>query len=581
MDYLIMEESEQKMKSKILFSAILIYLLTGSICYGLVPIESVILGNFSNSYKDEISDPLDYIFKMSTVNDEDNLAEYREYVALYRGFYEEGVSLDNRCKERPSALYGKPNEKDRVTRSMMASLQYVGLDVLSRAIPQYAKYFEFSKEEYTNLVENLTGKWCSQNLTIISLKTLKDNFKAKFESKNSFKLPEFGDNPLFPKKLATFVPEDKAKEREFKQSIDLFKAFCSWGGDIQDTRLMVPLLRNPQVMAFIIRQMSGLKLTWSRIDQGFRYEKDDSTVRVHCRNLICRRYNPTRFKTEMPRAVGSKGFQDDFQRIYCENMRDIDFVMKGQVKKVLKNIKNLTFDDQNLQVAQMISLITGVPDLLVRSEKYTDARVLLRSSVDRIWNTWAEKQSGKFGKDLLFEESLTLELVNKDLFFNRYQKNFKVIFDVNLGEYDRVNQMIGKISTSFNVKVSKGFLNWTRKQLHSDEDDYLELRAKAKKRFKSLVTDFVEEARFKFSIPPWKGDIEELIVREVFSQILRIRGTLYEVDDRGMVNIPIVFNYGPFALKYIRYQHKVNKNQEKIRKTLEFFQNQRAASVKK
>ncbi len=567
-----------KMGRWIFFTFLLVTTLMNK-AHALIPIESIILGNFSEDYKNELSDPLDYIFKLDTKEDEEKLSDYREYLSLYRGFYEEGIGLDNRCKERPSALYGKPYEKDRVTRSVIANLQYIGLDLMTRAIPEYAKYFEFTEQDYSNLVEKMVGNWCSQNLTIISLKTLKDNFKAKYEKGDSFKLPTIGKNPLFPEKLSKFVPEDKAREREFKQTLELFKAFCSWGGDINDTRLLVPLLRNPQIMSFVIRQMAGIKLSWNQIDQGFTYTDDDKTVRVHCKNLICRRLSPAKFKSEVPRTVGSKGFHDDFQRIYCENLRDIDYVLNNQVPKIKRVIKNMTFDDQNLMVSQMIALLTGVPDFLVRSEKYTDGQDWMRASVDRIWDNWAEKQSQKFGKDLLFEESLTLELVDTPLYFNRYRKNFSVVFDVNLGEFDRINQMVGKISTKFDVKISKGFLNWMRKQLLNDDDNFMEVKEKAHQRFKKIVADFVEEARFKFTIPPWKGDLEELIVREVSSQLLRIRGNLYDVDDRGMVNIPIVFNYGPFALKYIRYQHKVNKNQENIKKTFEFFQNQRASKA--
>ena len=476
--------------------------------YALVPLESIILGDFSDNYQTEASDPLDYIFKIKTNDDEEKLSEYREYLALYRGFYEEGVGLENRCKERPTALYAKSYQKDRVTRSVIASLQYVGLDVMTRAIPAYAKYFEFTEKEYSNLVENLIGNWCSQNTTIISLKALKDNFKAKFKSEDSFKLPSLGKNPLFPPNLSKFVPEDKAREREFKQTVDLFKSFCSWGGDINNTRLLVPLLRNPQIMAFVIRQMAGLKLTWNKLDQGFTYTDDESSVRVQCRNLICRRLNPTKFRSEMPRSLGSKGFQDDFQRIYCENLRDMDYVVKNQVPQIKKIIKNLTFDDQNLLVSQMISLLTGVPDFMVRSEKFTDGQDWLRASVDRIWDQWAEKQSQKFGTDLLFEESLTLELVDTSLYFNRFRKNFGVVFDVNLGEFDRINQMVGKISTKFDIKVSKGFLNWMRKQLLSDEDNFLEINAKAKARFKKIVVDFIEEADLNSLFHPGKGILQ-------------------------------------------------------------------------
>lgn len=549
--------------------------------YGLVPIESIILGNFSKKDKVEISDPLDYIFQMEHIEDQEKIADHREYLALYRGFYEEGAALDNRCKDRPEAIYASSNDKERVTRSMMATLQYIGLDIAVRAIPKYAKYFEFTNEEYMNLVDGLVGNWCSQNLTIISLKTLKDNFKVKFENENTFQLPTLGKNPLFPEYLSKFISEDKAREREFHQTLDLFKSFCSWGGDISNAKLMVPLLRNPQIMSFVVRQMAGLKLSWSKRDQGFHYTDEPNSTRVLCRNLICRRESALRFKENIPKVVGSRGLQDDFQRNYCESLRDLDFDMKEQDKKILDRIKSMTFDEQNLQVSQMIALLTGVPDFLVRSEKFSDGKNFMRASVDQIWDEWAKKQSAKFGKDLLFEESLTLELVDRSLFFNSFEKEFKVIFDVNLGEFDRVNQVLGKITTKFDIKVSRGFLNWARRQMLSSEDNFLELREKAKERFKLIVADYVEEARFKFSIPPWKGDLEELIVREVLSQLSTFKGDLFEMDDRGIATIPVVFNYGPFALRYIHYLHKVNENQEDIKKGLETFQNeQRAAALK-
>ncbi|TNE96838.1 MAG: hypothetical protein EP326_12580, partial [Deltaproteobacteria bacterium] len=60
------------MKRWIFFTFIL-QVLAMTPAHALIPIESIILGNFSEEYKNELSDPLDYIFKIDTKEDEEKL----------------------------------------------------------------------------------------------------------------------------------------------------------------------------------------------------------------------------------------------------------------------------------------------------------------------------------------------------------------------------------------------------------------------------------------------------------------------------------------------------------------------------
>ena len=62
-------------------------------------LESVILGDFADSYDGDKSDPIRYLFRRADYNlDNENLRE-KEALALYRGFYMEGRNLQNKCKK--------------------------------------------------------------------------------------------------------------------------------------------------------------------------------------------------------------------------------------------------------------------------------------------------------------------------------------------------------------------------------------------------------------------------------------------------------------------------------------------------
>jgi len=124
--------------------------------------------------------------------------------------------------------------------------------------------------------------------------------------------------------------------------------------------------------------------------------------------------------------------------------------------------------------------------------------------------------------------------------------------------------MNGKVKVSFNLKVQNAFLNYYKKQatqllMNSDAKSIEGLKEK----FKFQIKDSLQEARSKFIIPPWKGDLEEIIVSELTEQIIQGSEKFYSFQSTGFRVIPIDFYYGIFALKYLNHQFDIKKAQSK------------------
>lgn len=530
--------------------------------WALAPIESLVLGNFSESYSENETDPLNYVFSRDKNMGKKEEAFKRE-LALYRGFYEEGKNLNNYCKETRPVRYSTEWEKVQVMRSLLSEIQYIGLDLTARAIPQYAKALEFTREEYSNLVDNLVGNYCSANLSVISKKELKNNLLIKFDKENSFRLPTVKGNPLFPDNLDSYLPPKAAIEQEFKYTVKLFQSTCSWGGNPTNPGLLVPILKNPALMSFFFRQMDNRAIEWKELDNSVFTKEDKSTVQVWCDNLICRRTIPETFYNKVFYSVGGTNFTEDLRRLYCEDLRLLDYKPNQNDERLAKMMKSITFDEENFINSQFIALITGVPDFLLRGEKFNQGLETLRSSIDFTWNKWAKAQTELQGRELYFEEPLTLELVERNQYFSIFSPHFKVAFDVNLGEFDRIAQRLGKVRVVFNVNVQKSFLRYYREALKDlDPSDKAE-RERLLKRFKAQISSDVQSARTKFLLPPWKGDLEQLIATELTEQMLSVADRNFKMEGSGFQAIPIELNYGLFALKYINHQKTVQQNHTK------------------
>ena len=530
--------------------------------WALAPIESLVLGNFSESYSENETDPLNYVFSrdksMSNVS-----KSYKRELALYRGFYEEGKNTLNYCKQQRPIHYATEWEKVQVMRSMLSEIQYIGLDLTTRAIPQYAKALEFTKDEYTNLVDNLVGNYCSNNLSVISKKELRNNFLVKFDRDNTFKLPTVAGNPYFPDNLDSYLPPKTALEQEFKYTVKLFQSICSWSVNQTNAGLMVPILKNPTLMSFFTRQMNNQTIDWREAENAVFMKEDKNTVQVWCDNLICRKTFRDNFYNKVYYSVGGTNLSEDLRRLYCNDWQTIDYKPTENDERIAKMMNSISFDEENFINSQFIALITGVPDFLLRGDKFSRGEDVLRSSVDFTWSKWAKNQAEVQGRELYFEEPLTLELVERRIYFNPVVPKYKVAFDVNLGEFDRVTQRTGKVRVSFIVNVQKSFLNYYRETLKELDPRNTAEKERLLRRFKMQLTKDVNEAREKFLIPPWKGDLEGLIAGELSEQIMSVSDRSYKMETSGFLPIPIELNYGVFALKYINHQKTVQSSQQK------------------
>ncbi|CBW26362.1 putative membrane protein [Halobacteriovorax marinus SJ] len=535
----------------------------------LVPLESILLGDFEEKYSKESADPFDYLF-LQKVELPGKMSEKRD-LTIYRGYYEEAINLQKSCREDYQLAYPTPWQEDQVKRSLFATLQYIGLDITIRAIPKYAKYFEFSRDEYTNLVDGLVGNYCSKNLSLISLKQLKRNLFSKFDNENNFKLPDISENSLFPKSVATLATQDDIKEREFSKTLELFKTFCSWGGDIDNLRLMVPLIKSPIIYAQLIRQLTNEKLEWNKNSRNVFKIKNSSTVQVLCEGLICRKTDANEFYKKFPTSVGHKSYDDDLSRLYCKEVRDYEYKIAGQAPKIAKKIKTMSFDEENLLISQFIALQTGMPALFIRANNYSRGKEFLRASVDKSWDQWAMNQIDKFKGEVYYEEPLSVELVDRALYYRNFLPDFKVHFDVNLGELDRTNQIVGKLSTKFNLNFSRKFIRWARNEWINLDPRDQKRKDELFHKMKLRIEPVVENIRSKFPYPPWDGRLDIIIRDEILEQISKYRGNHFDQDEAGMINIPVYINFAPYALKYLRYEYNVEQNQKKSKRDEKLF----------
>ncbi len=542
------------------YFAFFLILLTTVSAYALAPVESLILGNFSEKYLESENDPLYYLFK----HDEDlkatDIKNLHRSLAIYRGFYEEGKNLEKFCKNSTKIEYVNPLEKIQVERSITATLQYITLDLISRAIPQYAKYFEFTKEEYGNLVDGLVGNYCSSNLSVISKKELKNNLLLKFDKENSFVLPTVSNNKLFPEPLKGIIPERLAKENEFKYTIKIFQNTCSWSGDPQNAGLLIPFLKDSNIMAFIFRQMSGKSLDWMEASNLVTLKNDKNTLPVLCEGLICRKASKEYFENKIFHSVGGNSIYEDFRRLYCEDLKMLSYKPKEYDPRLAKIMNSITLDEEIFLNSQLSALITGVPDFLLGVDKFSKGADVLRSTTDQMMDEWANKSVSLFSKELYFEEPLTLELVDRKFYFNTYTPELKMEFDINLGEFDRINQSIGKVKMSFEINVLNSYLRYYRQAIIDLNSKALVEKERLISQFKLQITNDVQNAKDKLIIPPWKGDLEAIIVNELTDQLLLKDPQMLKLAEPGFHKINIEINYAPFALKYINHQFIMLEN---------------------
>ncbi|MFL5783684.1 MAG: hypothetical protein ACJ76H_03670 [Bacteriovoracaceae bacterium] len=544
------------------------YLLSGIVGLGLLlvpalsgaltPVEGILLGTATTEIQ---TDPLSLVFSNTNGNVEDD--EFKK-LKKYQANLWTGVYFEEDCSTLGPITYSTTWKEQQAKRSIVATLQYIGLDATIKAIGAYAKNLHIPDTEYENMTSNLVSLYCSENVTVMSLRTIRNALAHYYQNPDMSIIPTVENSPYATEAFKSGSASSETRSRELQLAIKNFRSFCSWGGDSADYRMLPPYLKNPFIMAMITRSMQGKNFTWNDQQKRFIFYDDPKVVRVVCKDLICRQSTPEVFNKEFPLSTGSTGLKTDLNKLYCQQFRYLDYDHKKTIPEVKEWIKAQQIEDPYFETGFFVSLMTGVSDPFMSQSKFSNIPAIVKSSVDERWTKWSKDSLNVFSRDLLFEESIKVRAMPRRQ-PGSIREGLLLDFHVTLGEMDRIMRNNDKIHMSFDFKFSK---NWLRtlitrwnyisghldvegdKALHEDVARYIELQLRTKEKL--------------FTQKVWNDDFPRLLADELLAQVLSYRGTYFETYQDEMVTVPVRFSYGVFALSYLRYKSQVAKGSTEL-----------------
>jgi hypothetical protein len=517
--------------------------------WALIPIEGLLQGRIEEDLQ---FDPLSTVFQI----DPETSAGSRSLHKRYQSHYLDSQRLKISCEYIGKSDYTTPTVQTQALRSVVGTLQYLGLDLAVKSIAQLSQAIQMEEAVYQKMIENLTQSSCSPNMTVYGLKLIKQNLLLEF-AKPSGTLPMFPAMPLGSKALAYKASSLEARERELHHSLQIFRSLCSWGGDTDDYRLLPPLLNNSLVMSWVFRHLEAKQIKWNEETNEASISSDPkSTIQVLCTDLICRRVSNADFYRLFPRSIGATDIGVDLKRMWCQHFRDQTIKASSeQHPKIREWAKSIDPEEEHMMTSHMLSLITGVSDLILISKNYQDLNKDLRSGIDERWSVWAGTALSRFSRDMLFEESLEISVVPlRDLTEIR-QNRFAIDFNITMGELDKILHQKDKLGLTMSLNLSKNWLYWVKREwsVVLKKSDPV-LRDEFISQIAAQLKVQIDKKKKYFKTPLFGDGLEELVANELIEQIFLYEGRMFSSLEDKMMKIPIRFHYGMFALSYMRYK---------------------------
>ncbi len=542
-------------------SAFLLTIFLSVNAWSLTALDGVIYGKVD---KDKQYDPLAFIFeKKHETLARENISYNDLKLYDFVGMFVEGENLKNTCeKQLPEGRYLTSWQDEQARRAVVSTFQYISLDVLTRAIGKYAQTLKWSDEQFKGLSNNLINNYCSKNLTVYSLRLLKNNLEEKFSSKNYYQLPNWSGSEFYPPQLQEATVSLETRKRELATVIRLYRNICSWNGLVDDYRMMLPYLKNPYIMSYIFHNMAQTQVYFDFEEQKLKKKPSADTVQVLCQNFVCRKVSAKQFNDGFPRMLGSSSLYNDLERLYCHHFVKAE-VPKEDVNPQIKTwLKERSLEEEVIEQSQYVSLLTGSPDLLFIVEKYTDLKDVLKSNIEHRWNRWAQNQLDHFNNDLMYEESLQIQIKPQAIIHDFKRRKLYLNVAITLGELDKVLEFFDKVSVNTKLEFSKDFLSWVwKQQRYANYETDLYKRDQIHHHLQEQIKHQLAIKEKRFLITPWDsqfkagGELEKILTPELLRQIDYM--TLSQVEKLpAQIQIPITFYYGNFALKYMRYKFK-------------------------
>jgi hypothetical protein len=532
--------------------------------FALVPLEGIIFGGVQDIQQyDPFTGVLSFDYTKENKSDNFESQKIQHYYALYK----QGTNLKNQCEKDPKTNYADKWQMAIATRSIAATLQYIGLDLSLKAIAKYAKKLEYTKDQYSTLTKNLIHTTCTKNLSVYSLKLLSDNFKKEWEDKINI-LPTIKSSPYFEKDIKQRHNTMDVTKREFNYTIRNFRAFCSWNSDSSDYRMLVPYLKNPYIMSVVFNNLNKKKLNVDQKTKELNLIKNPMSAQVACEDLICRNRSSIDFKLLYPRMIGSTKLDDDFTSLYCDHFLTSRYQKTKTNAKIKKWLNEQSLEESKLETLNFISLLTNVPDPLIIANNYNQIPKFILNNIKGRWDKWAEKKIGQFHNDHLYEEPLEVKLVTQKGTEKVQNGEFNILFDVGLSEIDKVLDGVDKIDSFFNLDIPVKYLAYIKEKssYHYNRSEFGKVKH-IEDNFINTIKHQLKSKSAYFKIPIWNDEIAGIIAEEIMLQASQYRGNGLSKLSTKQLKIPIRFRFGLFALHYVRQKNKFLENE---RKTLTF-----------
>jgi hypothetical protein len=332
-----------------------------------------------------------------------------------------------------------------------------------------------------------------------------------------------------------------------------FRAFCSWGGDPQDLRLLAPYMNHPVIMAFVFKNLSSANNTRAKT------QSPGKSFQVVCNDLICRAVSSKDFLDKFPLSVGSTGVETDLSKMYCSHLR-FSTLSFSSVPQINAWIKSSELEDPILETSQFIALMSGVPDFFNSVETYSEIVSFTKSSIENFWENWVNHSLDRFASDLFFEEPLRIRPISKSAVTQLKWEEMSFNFNVTLGELDRALISLDKIKLSFYLKISKNYLRYLKRsrfQLKNDLDD--SSLEKQRLEVSQLLSVQLREKEKKFIHQMWTSQFSLILADELLRQVETENSDSMNSLKDEMIKIPVNFSYGVFALHYLAQKANLSK----------------------
>lgn len=548
------------MKIQITFFLLTFFALNSSVA--LVPIEGVVYGEVEEVKQ---FDPFVGMLNASYValNKKEGLerAKLTRYFALYK----QGNDLADFCEKTDRVQYANKSAEDTAIRSTVANLQYLGLDFTIRSIANYTELLEFPESKYKNLYTNLINNSCSQNITVFSHKMLKANFKHFRLNPTGTQVPSITDSPYFAKITKSSFNTREEIERSLYYSLRNFRSLCSWNGGTDSFGLLSEYVKNPFLMSYVFSNMLGRKINIDTKTEKVFFDATSDSVQVACENLICRRRSSETFFRMFPTLNGSLKLEDDLKVMYCNHFqrarRDKSLLSKEQISWT----KNRSKKSEIVETMNLIGQITGVPDMMMGVDKYSEVASLFKNNIKERWDNWAKVKSSKFNTEQLYEESLEVTVAD-NIGYNRAKLGeFQLNFNIELGEIDKLLGGYDKVQTTFSLEFPQSYISDIKRKItfYYNTGRFKQVE-EVKVDLISKIDHQLELKKKYFTVALWNERMGRIIASELIAQFIEERYVTQQRLSQQFIKIPINFHFGVFALQYINDKNKFQSRAPKI-----------------